>query len=169
MNCTDLQKKLPDFLLDQQPLPEDARAHLNTCAPCGLEYASFQSTFSLLDTWQAPEPSPYFDQKLAVRLREEAAAAPAGWFERLRSRLLFNTGAQFRPMLAGAMAVMFVAGGGAFAGFSGLAGHQGTAQVSATVGDLQILDKNDQALQQMDQLLQDDGNSDDDAAASPRT
>jgi hypothetical protein len=34
-------------------------------------------------------------------------------------------------------------------------------QASAAVQDLQILDKNDQALQAMDQLLQDDGPVDD--------
>ncbi len=38
---------------------------------------------SLLDEWQAPEPSPYFDVRLNARLREEAATAkqPAGWLQ----------------------------------------------------------------------------------------
>lgn len=168
MNCTDLRNKLPELLLNPAAISLDARAHLDRCAPCTREYASFQSTFALLDTWQAPEPSAFFDQKLAVRLREEVAAAPAGWFERLRARLLFNTGAQFRPLLAGAMAAVLLVGGGAFAGISNLPSHQPAAQISATVGDLQILDKNDQALQQMDQLLQDDQPADD-ANPAPRS
>ena len=40
-------------------------------------------------------------------------------------------------------------------------------EASATVQDLQILDKNDQALQTMDQLLQDDSAGDDSATAPP--
>ncbi|WP_433965124.1 hypothetical protein [Tunturiibacter gelidiferens] len=121
-----------------------------------------QATFALLDTWQAPEPSPYFDQKLAVRLREEQALAPAGWFERLRSRLLFNTGRQLRPALAGGLALVLLLGGGAVANFTGF--PHSTPETSAAVQDLQILDKNDQALQTMDQLLQDDAPADDSTA-----
>jgi hypothetical protein len=118
---------------------------------------------TLLDTWHAPEPSPYFDQRLAVLLREEQTKAPASWFERMRSRLLFNTGRQFRPALAGALAVLLLVGGGTFANLAGV--HLGRPEASAAVTDLQVLDKNDQALQTMDQLLQDvqDENSIDDA------
>jgi hypothetical protein len=115
----------------------------------------------LLDTWQAPDPSPYFDQKLAVLLREEEAKAPAGWFERLRARLMFNTGRQFRPALAGALALLLIVGGGTFANISGV--HIGKHEASAAVTDLQVLDKNDQALQTMDDLLLQDDNSADDA------
>ena len=86
---------------------------------------------------------------------------PEGWFERLKSRLLFNTGRQFRPALTGALALILLVGGGTFADLSGF-GHS-TPQASAAVQDLQILDKNDQALQAMDQLLQDDGPADDTA------
>jgi len=92
-------------------------------------------------------------------LREEQALAPAGWFERLKSRLMFNTGRQLRPALAGALALVLIVGGGTFAGVSGLVQH--SPQSSAAVEDLQILDKNDQALQTMDQLLQDGGPADD--------
>src|SRR5580698_10470504 len=159
MICHDCQSALPDLLLDPASSSNAAaRAHLDTCAACREEFNSLNATFALLDLWQAPEPSPYFDQKLAVRLREEQAIAPAGWFERIRTRLLFNTGRQFRPALAGALALVLLVGGGTFAGITG--SHLGRVEASATVEDLQILDKNDQALQTMDQLLQDD-NSDD--------
>jgi anti-sigma factor RsiW len=160
MNCKDCQSVLLDLMLDPgAPLHAAARSHLESCAECNREFKSFEATFALLDTWMAPEPSPYFDQKLAVRLREEQAMPPAGWFERLKSRLLFNTGRQFRPALAGALALILLVGGGAFANLSGF-GHS-TRQTSAAVQDLQLLDKNDQALQAMDQLLQDDGPADD--------
>lgn len=168
MNCQTCKSAMPDMLLDPlSPLSVQAKAHLESCAACSKELASLQSTFDLLDTWSAPEPSAYFDQKLAVRLREEQANPPENWFQRLQSRLLFNTGRQFRPALVGSMALALLIGGGTFAGIASLPGNQVTT-VSPTVGDLQILDKNDQALQQMDQLFQDD-ESDDGVSAPPRS
>jgi len=162
MNCKDCQSVFLDLLLEPgAPLNAAPRSHIESCADCKQEFESLKATFALLDTWRAPEPSPYFDQKLAVRLREERELAPAGWFERLKSRLLFNTGRQFRPALAGALALILVVGGGTFADVSGFLHPK--PQISAAVQDLQILDKNDQAIQTMDQLLQDDGSADDTA------
>ena len=161
MICRDCQSALPELLLDPAaPSNAAAREHLKSCSSCNQEFQSLEATFTLLDTWQAPEPSSYFDQKLAVRLREEQALPPAGWFERMRNRLLFNTGRQFRPAVAGALALVLLVAGGAFADLSGFP-HSDKAQVSATVNDLQILDKNDQALQTLGLLLQDDGSSND--------
>ncbi|QNI38258.1 anti-sigma factor [Edaphobacter albus] len=160
MKCRDCQSALPDLLLDPAaPSNIPARMHIDSCNECRKELESLQATFSLLDAWEAPEPSQYFNQKLAVRLREEQTQVPAGWLERLRYRLLFNTGRQFRPALAGALALVLLIGGGAFANLSDL--HMGGAKVSAAVTDLQVLDKNDQALQTMDQLFQDDVPADD--------
>lgn len=160
MICQDCKSALPDLLLDPAASSNAATwGHLESCAACKEEFDSLKATFALLDTWQAPEPSAYFDQKLAVRLRETQAEPVASWFEQLKSRLLFNTGRQFRPVLAGALALILLIGGGTFAGLSGH--FSGTTQPSATVNDLQILDKNDQALQTMDQLLQDDGTPND--------
>jgi anti-sigma factor RsiW len=154
MNCKTCQDKLPNLLFDPAaPRNAAARTHIAACSACARELAAFESTMSLLDTWQAPEVSPYFDQKLAVRLREEQASPAPGWFERIKTRLLLNTGRQLRPALAGTMALLLVAGGGTL----GIAAWQRTQTIhaSATVNDLQILDKNEQALQQMDQLLDD--------------
>ena len=169
MNCKDCQSALLDLL--SPALRSNAadpaaamRAHLGSCPECAREFASMKETFAVLDAWHAPEPSTYFDQKLAVRLREEQALPPAGWFERIRSRLLFNTGRQMRPALAGGLALLLLVGGGAVVDLSTVSHSQ--SQVSATVQDLQILDKNDQAIQTMDQLLQPD-NSGTDAAAPP--
>ncbi len=163
MNCTTCQNVLSDLLLDPAaPGNAAARAHIATCAACAQELASFEATLSLLDSWEAPQVSPYFDQKLAVRLREEQAAPAPGWFEQLKTRLLLNTGRQFRPALAGVMTLLLVAGGGSF-GVSTLLHSRSTqlAPVSATVNDLQILDKNEQAIQQMDQVLQENASTDD--------
>jgi hypothetical protein len=163
MNCKLCQAALPDLLFDA-PAPVSsaaaaklaaARAHVAACAACAQELAGFEATFSLLDTWKAPAVSPYFDQKLAVRLREEQAAPAAGWFERIKTRLLFNTGRQFRPALAGAMAVVLVLGGGGIGVVNFTHPSHTPSQVSATVNDLQLLDKNVQAEQQVDQILED--------------
>ena len=160
MHCKDCQSVFLDLLLDPgAPSNAAARSHVESCARCNQEFKSLEATFALLDAWEAPEPSPYFDQRLAVRLREEQALAPAGWYERLKSRLLFNTGRQLRPALAGTLALALLVGGGAFANVSGFL--HAKPQASAAVEDLQILDKNDQAMQTMDQLLQDVSTADD--------
>lgn len=165
MDCNSFSKELPDLVLTPGARPSLAAvAHLRICPPCAEEYLGFQKTFGLLDSWQVAETSPYFDQKLAVRLREEQAAPPMGWFERIQARLLFNTGRNFRPALAGALALALVVGGGSYAGVSG-AFQQGSAtQASAAVNDLQILDKNQQAFQVMDELQQDENSA---PAANP--
>ena len=169
MNCKICRSTFPDLLL--QPGAADARLaaarmHLAACVACAQELASLEATFALLDTWRVPAVSPYFDQKLAVRLREEQAAPAPGWFERIKTRLLLNTGRQFRPALAGAMALLLIAGGGGVGVFTS---HPRAVQASATVNDLQILDKNEQALQQMDQLLDDSAPADNSGAVPPQS
>lgn len=165
--CRDVKGVLPDLLLDPAaPANEAARAHMESCAACREEFRELQATFELLDAWEAPEPSPYFDQKLAVRLREAQSEAPAGWFERLRSRMMFNTGRQFRPAVAGALALVLLVGGGTFADLS-LGHHTVAPHISATVNDLRIIDTNDQAFQAMDQLLQDENSPADASTTTP--
>ena len=171
MNCKDCQKELADYLFEtdsnvlaKSPVGE----HLSACEACSTELAELHKTMNLLDEWKAPEPSPYFDQKMAVLLREEQAKAPAGWLERIRERLLFNTGRQFRPALVGALGLVVLLGGGSYAGLNVFHDSQPVeVQASAAVEDLQILDKNEQAIQQMDQLLQDDGDSDSGTNSQP--
>lgn len=154
MNCKNCRNALPDLLMEpESSTAAEARAHIATCVACASELSELQATLALLDAWEAPEISPYFDQKLAVRLREEQRNAPANWFERLSDRLRFGTGRQLRPALAGALALALVAAGGGF-GISTLS-HSHSMHVSATVNDLQVLDNNEQALQQEDQILQD--------------
>jgi hypothetical protein len=168
MNCKTCKAALPNLLL-APAAPENAaaRAHIAVCAACAQQLASLQATLALLDTWQAPAVSPYFDQKLAVRLRELQSAPAAGWFEQIHTRLLFNTGRQFRPMLAGAMALVLIAGGGSvgIANFQ----HSRPVQASAVVNDLQLLQKDEQALQQMDQLLQEDAPAADTGVKLPQS
>ncbi len=160
MDCKEFQSELPELVLTAGAIPSVAAvAHMKMCSPCMEEFVSFQETFRTLDMWGAPEPTPYFDQKLAVRLREEQAAPRMGWLERLTTSLQLNTGRNFRPMVAGALALALIVGGGSVMGVNSFQSASIPQQASATVQDLQILDRNDQALQQLDQLQQadDDG------------
>lgn len=157
MECKIFQTRLPELILNPAAdLALTDQEHLSDCVPCKAEYTTMMATLAAMDAWQAPEPSAYFDQRLAVLLREEQRSPRMGFFARLRDRVLFNTGRQFRPAMAGALALLLMLGGGSYASLQRI-GHTGAStQVSATVNDLQILDKNEPALQQMDQLLQDD-------------
>lgn len=159
-SCDTSQSSMAEMLLDETFLevhPEIA-AHLNACRICGTEWQELRATMTALDEWQTPEPSAFFDSRLHARLREAAAAEPEGFFERVRSFVLFSTGRQLRPALAGALALILLAGGGTE--LVGIHQRMAASQASAAVNDLRILDNNAQALQQMDQLL-DDGSSED--------
>ena len=163
-NCKACRSRLPDLLLDPASVPAAIEAHVADCADCREELASLRATFAALDAWTAPEPSPFFDTRLHARVREAQAAPPEGFFERMRSFLLFSTGRQLRPALAGALALALIASGGTFIGVYGP--HNPPPAASATVNDLKLLDNNAQALQQMDQLLDD---SSDDQDPPPTT
>jgi hypothetical protein len=112
-----------------------------------------------MDAWEAPEPSPYFNTRLAARLREEKANPPAGWWERMRARLLYGSNLQLRPVAAGALALLLMMGGGT-AFWMQQSTPRPTPQESATVHDLQLLDGNAQVYQQLNSL---DADLDDDS------
>ena len=73
------------------------------CSVCTEQLKTMRSTMALLDEWQAPEPSPYFDVRLQARLREEMAKPQAGWLQWFR-----------RPVLAAALTVLMGVGVGLF-------------------------------------------------------
>lgn len=158
MICREVQKRLPDLLLDRERVPVEVRAHVASCAECGKELQELESTMALMDAWTAEEISPYFDGKMAVRLREEQEAAPAGWLERMRARLLFGNSMSMRPLAAAALALAVAVGGGMYAGFAGF-GHQAqptpVQAASPVIQDLQSLDENSQVFQQLNAMEQD--------------
>lgn len=155
MTCRKMESNIADMLFDPDRVSAAVKAHVTECADCNRELAELRSTMSLMDEWEAPEPTPYFDTRLQATLREEKAAAPAGWLEQMRARLLFNSHAHLRPIAATALTVVMAVGG---ATYVGLVGHRQTQpqQTSATVRDLQSLDNNQQVFQQLDSLDQDD-------------
>ncbi|HEX4065715.1 MAG TPA: hypothetical protein VHZ09_06790 [Acidobacteriaceae bacterium] len=161
MICRKVKANLPDLLLAPESVAADVRAHVDSCAECAKEMRELEATMMALDAWDTPEVSPYFDGKMAVRLREEREAAPAGWLERMRARVMFGNHMNLRPVAATALALALLLGGGMYMGFSGQPQHPvPAAAVAPVIQDLQSLDENQQVfsvLNTMDQ--QDTGNS----------
>jgi predicted anti-sigma-YlaC factor YlaD len=91
-------KEARAYMLDaaQENAAAGLDEHLRSCASCAQELESMRQTMALLDEWEAPEPSPYFDSRLRARVRE-AAAEPRSWLEWLR-----------KPAIAFALAVLMV-------------------------------------------------------------
>lgn len=104
MNCKNLEAVLFDYL--DGTLAETARLnlerHLAGCSGCRERVEGLRSVSQALDRWQAPDVSPWFDQRLQARIRaEESAYAP--WHERLAA---FRS--WFRPGYATALAALVI-------------------------------------------------------------
>jgi hypothetical protein len=158
MICRKVRASLPEMLLAPGTVGDEAREHLKVCAECARELRELQATMAVLDGWAAPEVSPWFDGRLQARLREERAAAPAGWRERLRARTLFGERVNLRPLTAAALALMIAVGGGIYEGFTApqpVATPTQTA--SPVIRDLQSLDDNALVFQELNALDQDTG------------
>ena len=154
MKCEEMGEHLMDLATG---LPSDAQVetHLRTCAACNEHLQQMRQTMALLDQWQAPEPSPYFDVRLRARVREESVRHRAGLLQWFR-----------RPALAGAMAALLVIGGTLYT-----TGHYAQTGVSqsppgAAVQDLQDLEKNNDLFADFD-LLDDLGGADHAPAVNP--
>jgi hypothetical protein len=158
MICRDMKTNLPDLLLAPKSVSAEVRAHVESCAECGRELKELEATMALMDAWEAPEISPYFDTRMAGLMREAQQAAPAGWLERMRARLMFGNHVSMRPLMAAAMALVVAAGVGTYAGFGGFTPPQKTptVQASPVIKDLQSLDDNAQMFQQLSTMDQQD-------------
>jgi len=143
MKCEEIHEMMPDLASGSMEATAELRGHLAECGGCAAMLQEFRQTMALLDEWQAPVPSQYFDVRLQARLREEMAKEQVGWFAWLR-----------RPALAAALMVLMAIGVGLFLSKNGgmyqrrdntiatvdsqvPLGDPGTA-----VGDLQSLEKN---------------------------
>jgi predicted anti-sigma-YlaC factor YlaD len=136
MKCTEIRELLPDLAAGVTTAEPEVNDHLHSCADCAGTLADFRKTMALLDEWQAPEPSPYFDTRLQARLREEAQKQP--------SRLLAWAR---RPALALSLAAIVVVGATVFRLEENKAriNHATVATMAepgTAVSDLQALDKN---------------------------
>ena len=141
MKCSEIQESMPDLAAGLSTATPELDQHVANCAQCAGKLEELRQTMALLDEWQAPEPSPYFDTRLQARLREEKAKQPAGWLQWVR-----------RPALAVSfvvvMAVSVTLLRDRHTGGSGDGTHNpGSVQTvnadpGTAVGDLQALDDN---------------------------
>jgi hypothetical protein len=143
MKCEEIQGLMPDLASGLTGMSPEIGGHLAGCDLCVEKLEELRQTMALLDEWQVPEPSPYFDVRLQARLREEMAKPQAGWLAWLR-----------RPVLAAALTVLMGIGVGLFFAKNSGIYHWGDetvavvepqsqpAEPGTAVSDLQALEKN---------------------------
>jgi hypothetical protein len=157
--CAGMETRLADLLLDPEAVPAAVKTHVSECDGCRRELEELRATMSVMDAWEAPEPNPYFMTRFQARLREEHQAQPAGFFERMRARLMMRSHhLHTRPLVAMAMTVLLLVGGGAYLDFY----WQSPAAApdrTAVVHDLQTLDNNAQLLDQLEIIGDDSGDA----------
>jgi hypothetical protein len=162
-NCTGMESRLADLLLDPDAAPAKVQAHVDHCGRCRGELAELRATMALLDTWEGPEPSPYFLSRLDARMREEREAAPAdwpaSWVARLRARLTYGPAMHVRPLAAMALTVVLLLGGGTYLGITDW-DQPAAPPEAAVVHDLQTLDNNAQLLDQLEAMSSSNENGD---------
>jgi hypothetical protein len=153
MKCEEIHEMMPDLASGLMGITPEIGGHLAGCGICAGKLEEFQQTMALLDEWQAPEPSPYFDLRLQARLREEMAKPQAGWPAWFR-----------RPVLAAAFTVLIGVGVGLFFTQNTLYKPSHNEMVAVepqtnqstepgtAVSDLQALDKNDDLYADFDLL-----------------
>ncbi len=141
MKCEEVREMMPDLAAGLTAMTPEVSNHLAGCVGCAAKLAEFRQTMALLDEWQAPEPSPYFDVRFEARLREEVARPQAGWLAWFR-----------QPVLAAALTVLMAIGIGLFfRNDSGVYNPDDVVAVNdvvsqsgegTAVSDLQSLEKN---------------------------
>ena len=171
MNCRQIHELLPDLAagMDASTREPEVEKHIASCADCAAHLRDLQKTMALLDEWQAPEPSPYFDTRLQARLREEMARPAAGWL----SAGWLNW--VRRPAWAISLAAVIFAGALLVGNKSYISQTEAIAtkppslglpvQPGTAVGDLQALERNDELYADFDVL--DELQVQDDVTANP--
>jgi predicted anti-sigma-YlaC factor YlaD len=142
MKCEEVRELMMDAVTGGEADPRMTE-HLRGCPVCASKLDDMRKTMALLDEWQAPEPSAYFDTRLQARLREEAAKPAAAWWHWFRN-----------PALAVSLALMMMIAGGV--SFFTKNDQPPVAVIPAppgtAVGDLQQLDKNHEIYADFDVL-----------------
>jgi hypothetical protein len=144
MNCRQAREHLLDALQDPAARAGIAGLddHLRACAGCAAELESLRATMALMDDWQAPEPSPYFDSRLRARKRA-LESERVGWLAWLR-----------KPALALALAALIAIGVSLFrsAPHVNNPAANGQKAVPAVVAEEQSAVEDLQELEQDDEL-----------------
>ena len=154
MNCNEIRERMPEVAAGFGEFTQDEGKHLESCGSCAEQLKAMRSTMAVLDEWQVPEPSPYFDVRLQARLREEMAKPQAGWMQWFR-----------RPVLAAALTVIMGVGVGLIVTRSRVPDPGPPVAVGTAVSDLQDLEQN-QDLYSSFELL-DDMDLQQDVVANP--
>ena len=134
MKCEEIREKMPDVAAGFSEVTTEESNHLASCSVCAEQLKSMKATMALLDEWQTPEPSPYFDVRLQARLREEMAKPQAGWLHWFR-----------RPVWAAALTVIMGVGVGIIFTRGEVHPHEvpiADVGPGTAVSDLQTLEKN---------------------------
>jgi hypothetical protein len=157
--CSATETRMAELLLAPEAAPAKVTTHVADCEPCAKDLDELRATMALLDTWEAPEPSPYFMTRFEARLNEARQAAPAGWWERVRARFAYGPQLHARPIAAMALTVMLLLGGGTYLGITNWNQPAAAPSEAAVVHDLQTLDNNAQVLDQLESMSSADNNS----------
>jgi len=162
-HCAGMESKLAGLLLDPETAPARVREHVEECEGCRDELEKLKATATLLDAWEAPEPTPYFMTRLDARMRAERASAPAAWWARkaagLRAGFVYGPHAHVRPLAAMALTILLLLGGGTYLGVTNWDQTTVAPGQAAVVHDLQTLDNNAQLLDQLEALSSNDTDS----------
>ena len=133
MKCKEVRELMPDLAAGLSAATPELDHHLRSCSECTGKLEDLRNTMALLDEWQVPEPSPYFDARLQARVHEEMTHPSAGWLYWIS-----------KPALALALTVLLAVGVTLLRTNGGVSENQSAvvAQPGTAVGDLQALDKN---------------------------
>jgi hypothetical protein len=156
IKCAGNEAKVAELLLDPEGAPARFRAHIEDCESCGKELDELKATMELLDTWESPEPSPYFMNRLEARMREERQAAPEGWLKRklaaMHAGFAYGPRMHVRPLAAMALTIALLLGGGAYLDLTNWDQAVAPPRQTAVVQDLQTMQNNAQLLDQLEAL-----------------
>src|SRR5437879_3936685 len=138
MKCEEICELMPELAAGLGTVTPEVSQHIESCAGCADKMKEFRQTMALLDEWQVPEPSPFFDVRLRARLREEATRQPVGWWHWIR-----------KPALAVSLSVIMVMSVTLLfrtdAGWSPAPDRRAmVVEPGTAVGDLQALDRNNE-------------------------
>lgn len=165
MKCEEIREMMPELASGLLEVTPEIGGHLSACGACAGKLEEFRQTMALLDEWQAPEPSPYFDVRLQARLREEMAKPQSGWVAWFRRPVL---AAALTVLMAVGVGLFFSQGGGIYKGDDVVAVNDGSVQSTepgTAVSDLQALEKNHDLYSDFDLL--DDLEVQQDVVANP--
>ncbi len=168
MNCNEIRELLPDLAAGMDTAKPEVNQHLASCGHCAAHLRDLQKTMALLDEWQAPEPSPYFDTRMQALLREERRQEMAGpqsaWLHWMRRP------AWAMSLAAFLFAAALVVGNKSYLVETGAIPTNPPSlslpvQPGTAVGDLQALERNDELYADFDVL--DDLQVQNDVTANP--